>query len=79
MTAIRFPTSRLVPGEEDQTERSMHAIVEAAADFEHAVVCAVSVSRCLQLRERITACIAVLTVSERAAFDKADRLSTAKD
>lgn len=79
MTAIQFPTSRLVPGEEDQTERSMHAIVAAAHDFTHAILDARSVSRCIQLRERITAVMAVLAVVEREAFDKADRLSEGKN
>lgn len=76
--ALQFPASRIVPTE-DATERAMHAIVDAANTFEHAVVDAQSVSRCLQLRERITACLAVLTGAERAAFDKADLLSAAKD
>jgi hypothetical protein len=77
MTTIRVPASRLVP-EQDHTETALHNIGQIAKDFEHALADANSVAKCIQLRERVTACIAVLIAVERAGFDKTDRLSEAK-
>jgi hypothetical protein len=63
----------------DESELALHTVGEVVTELEHAVAGAGSVGRCIQVRERITACIAMLTAVERAAFDKTDRLSTAKD
>ena len=78
MNAIQFPTVRMLP-DVDPSELAMHAIITASGDFAHALLQADSVSRVIQLRERLTASIAILTAVERAAFDKADALSEAKN
>ncbi len=74
---LSFPVSALSP-DEDATERAFQDVLVAARDFEVAIAHASSVSRALQLRERITSAVLILTDVERLALAKADALCEEK-
>lgn len=58
----------------DPTEPAMHAVIDVAKDFAHAIADARTVSRAIQLRQRLGVCIALLTEVEAAALKKMDKL-----
>lgn len=59
---------------EDPTERAMHACIDLVNDFQHAIADAESVSRAIQIKERISACLGWLSEAENAALRKMDQL-----
>lgn len=63
---------------EDLTERAAQRVCDVARDFEIELAATKSVDRSIQLRERLTACVALLATVERRAFDQVDALSEAK-
>lgn len=71
---LQFPTARILPAEIDATEFLIQTVGQVALDFGQAITAAHSVSRALQLRERIEACIQVLIAAEFDALAKADSL-----
>lgn len=69
MTALRFPTTKIVP-EMDPTERLIHDLHQIARDFEGAIDAAPTVHQACQIRERVSACVQMLTAVEDRALTK---------
>mgnify|MGYP001571894456 FL=1 len=73
MSAIQFPVSRIVP-EADPTEMALHTLIDVTADFQKAIAEGGSVSRLLQVRSRIAACVDLLQQAEDAVLRKMNTL-----
>lgn len=69
-SALAFPSSKLPPPE-DATERIWSAVASFAGDFEQAADGA-SVSRCIQLHERLHACLQTLNDADARIHEQWD-------
>jgi hypothetical protein len=72
-TTVAFPTSRIVP-DEDPTERAVQRVMELIGDFEEEVIVATSVSKCIQLHERLFAIAQMLAAVDDTVLLKRDHL-----
>lgn len=73
MTSLLFPVTRLVP-EPDLTELAIQRIAEIALDFETAASETTSVSRCVQLHQRLYAIAQIIEAADGTIRQKWDQL-----
>jgi hypothetical protein len=70
---MKFPVTK-IPPDQDATELALHRVIDAAADFGHAIADAETSARVGQVRRRLSACIELFTQLEDAALRQSERL-----